>query len=348
MKKFSTDPSVKLFISVLGLIAIFIVLKELQHIFIPFVLAYFLFFVFQPFNKFLTRKKFPEGLTVVIDIVIVVLILWGFSRVIIASFNEFGEAVPVYETKLNNIIRSTALSLGIDDPFMSDFNLLQYLEKTLDVGGLAGGFFSSTLSFFSTVFFVLFFFIFISGGHNKIVEAFRTRFSQPQDNEETTHIDRTFENIPEKIQNYIVTKLLISLITSISVGVVLWIFDIDFMVVWMVLTFLLNFIPNIGSVLAVIFPTLMALVQLESFGYALLFAGITTAIQNVIGNIVEPKIMGDKLGLNPIVILLSLLLWGYIWGLVGMFLSVPIIVVLKIAISESKSPNLTFINSLMG
>jgi predicted PurR-regulated permease PerM len=115
-----------------------------------------------------------------------------------------------------------------------------------------------------------------------------------------------------------------------------------------VLTFLLNFIPNIGSVLAVIFPALIALVQFESFGYALLIAVIIGVVQNVYGNILEPKVMGDRLGLNPIVILLSLLLWGYVWGLVGMFLSVPITAVIKILVSESKSPNLKFFDNLMG
>ena len=139
-----------------------------------------------------------------------------------------------------------------------------------------------------------------------------------------------------------------SLLTALTVGIVLWIFDIDFLVVWVVLTFLLNFIPNIGSVLAVIFPTLIALVQYESFGYAILVAGIVTGVQNIYGNLIEPKIMGDKLGLNPLVILLSLLLWGYIWGLVGMFLSVPITAVIKILVSDSKSPNLKFVNNLMG
>lgn len=365
MQKISLDSSVKFFITALGLIAIFIVMKELQHIFIPFVIAYFLFFIFQPLNQFLTKKKIPLLFTVLVDIIIVILFIWGLSSIIIASFNRFGDELPAYELKLNNIITNTITSLGFSDPASANTNFLNYLKETLDLGGIAGGFFTSTLSFFSTIFFVLFFFIFICSGHDKIVEAIKKRYlarideekSSPGDrveelikihNEKSKYIDRTFKNIPNKIQNYIVTKFIISLSTSLIVGVVLWIFDIDFLVVWMVLTFLLNFIPNIGSVLAVIMPTLVALVQYESFGYALLLAAIITGIQNIFGNILEPKIMGDKLGLNPLVILLALLLWGYIWGLVGMFLSVPIMAVIKILVSESESPNLRFINDLMG
>ncbi len=349
MQRISMDPAVKFFISSIGLIAIFLVLKELQHIFIPFVLAYFLFFIFQPLNTLITRKRIPYGIAVIADLLIVILFVWGLSRVIIVSFERFSESIPSYEAKLNNIISNSANSFGITDPVIAEFNLLSYLNETLDIGGLAGGFFSSTLSFVSTVFFVLFFFIFISGGHNKIINAFKSRFSDDEEDEKNGEsFDRTIKNIPEKIQHYLVTKSLISLLTALSVGIVLWLFDIDFLVVWVVLTFLLNFIPNIGSVLAVIFPTLIALVQYESFGYALLVGGIITGVQNIYGSLLEPKIMGDRLGINPLIILLSLLLWGYIWGLVGMFLSVPITAVIKILVSESNSPNLKFVNGLMG
>ncbi|MFH2031767.1 MAG: AI-2E family transporter [Bacteroidota bacterium] len=365
MKENGYDPIVKFFISALGLIAIFAVLKELQHIFIPFLLAYFLFFVFQPFNKFCERKKIAQFITIIIDLLIVIVVIWGLSRIILASFNQFERALPAYETKLNNMIINTAHTLGISDPIITNFNLLEYLNQTLDFGGLAGGFFSSTLTFFSTIFFVLFFFIFISGGHHKIVAAIKSRYmNNPQDQNSAENlndaksgereeqrgvvIDRAISTIPQKIQRYVVTKFIISLITSCAVGIVLWIFGVDFLIVWIVLTFLLNFIPNIGSVIAVILPALVALVEFESFGYALFLVIILSVVQNLMGNVLEPKIIGDKLGLNPLVILLSLLLWGYVWGIVGMFLSVPLTAVIKIIVTESDSPNLKFINNLMG
>ena len=351
MQKVYSDPAIKFFISTLGLIAIFIVLKELQHIFIPFVLAYFLFFVFQPLNGFLLKKKIPAWFSIMLDILILVLFIWGVSSIIVASFKEFSDAIPLYEARFNNIFKTTAGSFGVSDSSVEEFNLLKFVNETLDLSGIAGGFFSSTLSFVSTAFFVLFFFIFISGGHHKIINAFKTRFKEKEkisEGHDISDFDRAVQNIPLKIQHYIVTKFIISLLTAVSVGIALFIFDIDFLVVWIVLTFLLNFIPNIGSVLAVIFPTLIAFVQFESFGYALLIAAIIGAVQNIYGNILEPKIMGDRLGLNPIVILISLLLWGYVWGLVGMFLSVPITAVIKILVSESKSPNMKFFDNLMG
>ena len=127
----------------------------------------------------------------------------------------------------------------------------------------------------------------------------------------------------------------------------MWLFKIEFFIIWAFFALLLNFIPNVGSVFAVIMPTLMALVQYESFGYAALVAAVIIVVQNIIGNIIEPKIFGDRLGLNPLVILLSLLVWGYIWGIVGMFLAVPLTAIAKIILSNSSSKNLRFITNLM-
>ena len=331
--------------------------------------------------RYLQGKKIPLVAAILTDLVIIVFVIWGISRIIISSFSEFGNALPFYQDKLNKIISTTAVSIGVTDSFFTEFDLTTYL-KTFDYGGLASGFFSSTLTVFSTLFFVLFFFIFISSGHKNILEAIKKRYvekkikssvkklkkkikykEEGQNNEEFIKgvqdieelknqrekvVEKAFKDITEQVQRYISTKFLISLLTGIIVGVTLWIFGIEFLIVWAVLTFLLNFIPNLGSVIAVILPTLMALVQSESFGYALLVAVVIIIVQNIIGNILEPKIVGDRLGLNPLVILLSLLLWGYVWGIVGMFLSVPLTAVIKIIISNSKSKNLQFISNLMG
>ena len=376
--KNKSDNVVKFFISVIGLVVIFIVLKELQFIFIPLVIAVFLYFVFEPLNRILDKKKIPFALIIFSDLILIVGIIWGVSRIIVESFSRFGAELPVYEQKLNNIVRTTAMSFGLTDEFFSRFDLRSLLLD-LDYGGIAGDFFSTTLSFFSTVFFVLFFFIFVSSGYNRIVNVIKNRYVQ--NNIRTTikkiektvkeekenngeekpvavrieevktrqeiSIERTFRAITDNVQKYIATKFFVSFLVGLFVGVILWIFGIEFFIVWAVLTFLLNFIPNIGSIIAVILPALMSLIQYESFGYTLVITGIMVSIQASIGNIVEPKLYGDRLGLNPLVILLSLLLWGYIWGLVGMFIAVPLTAVAKIIMSNSRSPNLHFISELM-
>lgn len=380
MAKVFSDPVIKFFVSAIGVVVIFITLMELQHIFIPLVIAYFLFFMFEPLNNYLRKHNIPYWLTIILNLIIVIGIVFGISRVIIDSFSNLIAELPLYEQKLNNLIRRTSVSFGIKDPMFTRFRVDKILN-TIDYSVVAEDLFSSTISIFTTGFFVLFFFIFVSTGHNKIIEAFKHRFveknikdsikkikkelkkkedvslipldelekieeqKQKKRNEEL--IEKTFRDITYQVQKYIATKFFISLLSGIMAGAILLAFDVKFFIIWAVLTALLNFIPNIGSVIAVILPGMMALVQYESFGYALLICSIIIVVQNIIGNFLEPKIFGDSLGINPLVILLSLLLWGYIWGIVGMFMAVPLTAIIKITISNSSSKNLKFISNLM-
>jgi predicted PurR-regulated permease PerM len=374
MKKHYTDQSVKFFISVMGLFAIFFVLKELQFIIVPLVIAYFLFFFFEPLNTYFEKHKIPLGIVIFIDIFLTVSILYGLSRVIIESILQFSVQLPLYEQKLNKIISETARSLNIKDYTLTHFNISRLL-KNVDYSVLAGGVFESTLSLAGSVMLVLFFFIFISSGHEKTLQAIRARFVEKEiksslkkmkkekhdDEDQKTFeenfqsmtiqreetLQKTFRHITEQVQKYIITKFLISLSVGLVMGFTLWLFDVDFFIIWASFAVILNFIPNIGSVISVVLPTLITLVQYESFGYAFLVAAILIITQNIIGNIIEPKIFGDRLGLNPLVILLSLLLWGYLWGIVGMFLAVPLTAVIKIIISNSRSKNMRFITNLM-
>ncbi|NMB81393.1 MAG: AI-2E family transporter [Ignavibacteria bacterium] len=379
MKKLSTDPVVKFFISAIGIIIILFVLKELQHIFLPLVIAYFLFFLFEPMNRLLAKIKIPHSLAIVIDILVAIIFIGGASKIAIDAFVQFGQKLPLIEVKLNHLVSNTARSLGLEDESLINFKIANLLES-FDYGGLAGGIFSSTIEVVTYVFLILFFFIFISSGHEKIVEAIRVRYVEKgvksslkkikrewQMKEELdrehhhtldedlatltiqreTKLQKTFKDITEKVQKYIFTKFMISLLLGVIIGIVTWSFGIEFFIVWGVLSLLLNFIPNIGSVIAVLFISLMSLIQYESLGYTLLILATLIFIQNIIGNILEPKIFGDRLGLNPLVILFSLMLWGYIWGIIGMFLSVPLTAVIKIVISNSSSKNMRFFANIM-
>ncbi|MFH0734661.1 MAG: AI-2E family transporter [bacterium] len=376
MKKVLGDSVIKLFISIIGIVFVFAVLKELQHIFIPLVIAYFLFFCFSPLNNFLTAKKFPLWSNIIINILLLIGGISLIGQFIFTSFSRFSEEMPYYIEKLNITIIDFATELGISEAKLASFQLTNYLAK-FDFGGLASGIFSSTIDIFSAIFFVLFFFIFINGGHDRAFNVIKKRFVErnaarelkkitkqhkiegrsDEDTEERLKelrqerellLENTFRNITEQVQKYIITKAAINLSMAGVVSIVLALFGVDFIFVWAVLTFVFNFIPNIGSIIGVLLPAVMCLLQFGSVGYAALLAAILIVFQNLIGNIVEPKIFGNRLGINPIVILFSLLLWGYIWGIVGMILSVPITAVLKIIFDSSESANLKFFGELMG
>ena len=131
-----------------------------------------------------------------------------------------------------------------------------------------------------------------------------------------------FGNINRGVQRYLITKTLISLITGILAYLILLLFGVDFPLVWGLLTFLLNYIPNIGSVIATIPPVFVVFVQHGSAFPALWVALLLIGVQSTMGNFVEPRAMGKSLNLSPLVVILSLIFWGFIWGPVGMVLAV--------------------------
>ena len=376
----TTDSTIKFFVTVIGITVIALILRELAHIFIPFVIAYFLYFLFSPMNSFLEKEKFPMALIIVADILIIALITWGISSFIIGSFLKFGEQVPVYADKLNNIVSAASVSLGIKDPFFRHFSI-QRLIAGIDYQILAGGIFSSTFSILGNILFILFFFIFVASGHNTIYEAIKNRYVikkvkpelkkikkkyQTTDTAVDTDLDqwindkvnverhnkeekleKTFKTITGQIQRYIIIKIAINLSAGIIITITLALFGVDFPIIWGLFAFLFNFIPTIGSAIALILPALMALVQFESIGYAVVIAAFLGGIQTVFFNLIETNLIGKRLNLNPLLILLSVLVWGYIWGVVGMLLSVPLTAIIKIIISNSDSKNLKFISELM-
>ncbi len=379
-EKFKLDSSVKFFITVIGLTVVVMVLRELNYIFIPFIIAYFLYFLFNPLNSFLEKKKFPQFSIVLIDIIITAIIIGGISSFIINSFLQFSSQLPVYEDKLNKIVIDSAMSLGINEPFFKEFSIQKILSQ-IDYQILAGGIFTSTFSFLGSFIFVLFFFIFVVTGHRTVYESIKRRYVnkkvQPEFHELNKNYNRnkeskdsdldklsgdkgnkgsyekeeklalTFKAINEQIQRYIIVKIAVNLSAGIIVWILLSLFGVDFPIIWGLFTFLFNFIPTIGSAIALALPALMALIQFESLSYALLIALVLAGVQTLFFNLIETTIMGKRLNLNPLLILLSVLVWGYIWGIVGMLLSVPLTAIIKIIISNSESTNLQFISDLM-
>ena len=138
----------------------------------------------------------------------------------------------------------------------------------------------------------------------------------------------------ESINSYLAIKTLVSLATGLCVAILLWILGVDYFVLWAVVAFFLNYIPNIGSIIAAIPPVLLALVTLGPLTSGIVALGYIT-INTVMGNIVEPRYMGRGLGLSTLVVFLSLIFWGWLLGTAGMLLSVPLTMNVKIALEAT-------------
>jgi AI-2 transport protein TqsA len=143
--------------------------------------------------------------------------------------------------------------------------------------------------------------------------------------------------VSESVRRYIWIKTVVSTLTGVASYAVLRWLGIDFAATWALLIFLLNYIPNIGSIIAVLFPALVALVQFDTLGPFVILVLSLTAVQLAIGSVLEPMLMGHTLNMSPFAIILSLAFWGTIWGIVGMFLSVPIMVLVMIVCAHIPS-----------
>jgi len=143
-----------------------------------------------------------------------------------------------------------------------------------------------------------------------------------------------------RVSRYLTIKFFISLIVGTLTGLILFILKIDFAIMFGFLAFLLNFIPSIGSVFAILLPVPVALLKYGIDFHTFLTLLLPSVIQFTLGNIVEPKIQGESLGLHPVTVLLSLLLWGFLWGFPGMFIAVPLTAVLKIILERYELTNI--------
>jgi predicted PurR-regulated permease PerM len=271
---------------------------------------------------FLARHKVPTGPSVGVVMILLLGIfyltgLFVYSRVL-AFTNEY----PKYAAQFNQIAASFTTNVTL--PEWASFQTIDWQARIGEwLVSLPGSF----VNFFSNLVLVLIFLVFMLLGkpyfQSKVERAF------PDSQGET--VNRVTASIARQISRYLSIKVLISAITGVLVWLVLQLMGVDFPITWGMLAFLLNFIPTVGSIVATIPPVLLALVQ---FYPNLWMAGAVllaiTAIQQVMGNFIEPKIMGENLNLSPVVILISLVFWGWLWGITGALLSVPIAAAIKI------------------
>ena len=199
----------------------------------------------------------------------------------------------------------------------------------------------SFVTFAGHLLLIFIFMVFLLVGQHQVPDRIRRAFEP----EQAQRINDVLERITQQMQAYLGAKALISFVTGVLVHLFLTLFDIDFAILWGVLACMLNFIPSVGSPLAAIPPILIALLKFDSLMPAVWVAVYLVVINVVLGGLIEPRLMGQRLNLSPLLVILSLLFWGWLWGITGMALAVPIMVTIKI-ICENL-PSLYFVSVLM-
>ena len=311
-----------------GVVLLVAGLKHAESLVVPFVVSAFLAALTAPVVVWLDRHRVSPGLSVPLVVLVVLGLLFGFVGLLVGSGNAFVAAFPRYQARLGELfaglsdwLRTQGIELNWDllRSAVKPESVVSVFDKTLS--GLV-----NAVSYTLLVIFTMVFMLFeVTGLPTKL----RAAIGDPE--ADLGH----FQKVTSEIKSYIVIKTYVSLGTGILVWLLLALLGVDFALLWGVLAFLFNFIPTIGSIIAAVPPVLLGLVQ-HGFGVAAAVLGGFVVINMVIGNVVEPQLMGRRLGLSTLVVFLSLVFWGWLWGAAGMLLSVPLTMVVKIALENDE------------
>lgn len=310
---------------VIAVVLIGTVMRLIGSFVLPLVIAALLAFAVYPIIRALMHIHVPRILAISLVILLILGVGFLVGMIIYSSGQQLLREFPSYQRKFMEIVETAAANFNIPDEVVSELNIMRFASSYLF--SLSGGF----ISFLSGFTLVMLYLLFI------LLEApyIQPKVAAAMKGPRADKIMALTLHINEQIGKYLGLKLLTSALTGIIVAVGFSIIRVDFAIIWGILTFLFNFIPNIGSILISALSFLFIVVQFYPEPTPIVLAlSVMWLSQLVIGNIIDPKLQGDRLNLSPVVIIFSLLFWGWLWGIVGMFLAVPLTMVLKIVFAN--------------
>ena len=311
-----------------GAVALVVTLmKTAAPLLTPILLAIFIAIVATPALAWMRRKGVPKWGALFVIAFVLLDVGSLLALVTTGALEGFKDSLPGYQERFALLAQQFGgmmAGTGVDNPTAAATDLMDPARLAALVPRLlssAGGVFATGLLVLLTVIFILL-------EVPAMMPKLRAAFHVTPDGE--ARLQRMLDNI----NRYMQIKALTSLATAVCVWLMLWLFGVDFAILWAVLAFFLNFLPVVGNILMMIPPVLLALVQID-LTTALLVAAGFLVINTAIGNVIEPRIMGKGLGISTLAVFIALLFWGWLFGTVGMFLAVPLTTALIIALDAS-------------
>ncbi|HET9136371.1 MAG TPA: AI-2E family transporter [Candidatus Kapabacteria bacterium] len=297
-----------------------IVLHFLGETFSLFITASFLAIIFMPIVEWLNKRRVPKIFSILLVLAIVGGVFFIMELLMQEIVTSTMEILPKYQTKWEDVFMpQLATAAGHISGSLRQQIMHLDVKKLISGDGIATAVLSVT-SLVSNIALILLFMFFILASHPALRNKFDAAFSKPV----AALLKQIFLGIDGKVRRYLITLILLNLLAAGAMMLVLTIFNVDLALLWSVLTFLLMFIPSVGSVIAMIIPIIVSFIQFEHPSEALLLSAILIVSQVIIGSVITPKIMGTSMNLSPLLILLSMVFWGWVWGLLGAILAVPI------------------------
>jgi AI-2 transport protein TqsA len=327
-----------------GLIAVFIVgvvLRLAKSVLFPFFLALLIYFILSPVIGFMIKKlKISKTLSLIVVLFVTFLVLYLIGVIMYSSGVTLAEELPLYSGKFSMLLEQIQTGLKLPKTQLDPLGWI----KSLDIAKVGGFVLSSLGTFFnflSNILLILIFLIFMLAGRGRLNAKLKAAYPADR-SRQLVHI---MDKIERETEKYLALKTVICVVSGVVAWIIMAAFGVDFAALFGIITFLLNYIPNIGSFIAKILPFAIALLQFDSPWKAVWMLVILTLTDGILGMIVEPRLMGKQLGLSPLAILVSLFFWGWLWGIPGMILAVPIMAVIKIV--AENFPSLKILEALL-
>lgn len=313
----------------LGMLVIILVgIKVAAEIIVPFILALFIAIILNPMIRRLERIRVPRVLAITFVISVIIFFMAVLLAYLGTTLNELTRTLPQYRSLLISPLQTldpwlqrVGISVSVDE-------LVKYIDPNAAMT-LVTSLITQLSNAMTSIFLLLLTVVFMLIEVPQLPVKLQQLMSRPA--EGMGAIQRALDSV----SHYLVLKTAISLVTGLVVWIMLAMLDVRFAFVWGLLAFSLNYIPNIGSVLAAI-PSVAQVLVFSGLYDALLVVAGYLAINLVFGNIIEPRMMGRGLGLSTLVVFLSLIFWGWLLGPVGMLLSVPLTIAVKIALEQNE------------
>jgi len=309
------------------------ILKELQSILLPLFVALIISFLFEPLYEWLKKKRFPSW-AAILAVVIVILIISNIASVFVyTSINSFTVGIPKYIQKIEGLGSNFTVfmnTLGIsNDKIKETLDFSKFLSGEKIAGALSA-IISGIAGIFTNYILILIYIIFLLSEFSSIKRRILAAFTHGG----ARTIADTLSDIFIDLRKYIVGKTLINFSHAFILTVIFLIFGLDFAIVWGLFFFFLTWLPQIGAFIATVFPVLIAFAQYDNILTPIALMIIMIVLGYTMGSFVEPRVLGNKLNLSPLLLIFSLVFWGWMWGIVGMLLSVPVMSMIKIILSK--------------
>ncbi|MCW9023223.1 MAG: AI-2E family transporter [Gammaproteobacteria bacterium] len=310
-----------------ALIVIFAGLRTVAPILIPFLLSVFIAIMCLSPLHWLQQHKVPTALAVLIVITALILILLLLGVFVGTSLTDFTRSLPQYQERLDSLMGAALMGLGKLGLDTSSFNMKDVVNPAAAMH-LANSLLGGLSQVLSNTFLIILTVVFILLEASSFPVKARAMLG-------AAHTLEHFDTFIQSVNSYVGIKAVVSLATGFTVAIALAIIGVDYPILWGFLAFLLNFVPNIGSIIAAVPAVLLALIQL-GVGSALATGMVYLVVNLVVGSIIEPRLLGKGIGLSALVVFLSLIFWGWMLGPVGMLLSVPLTITVKIALESNE------------